>query len=251
MLDHCKHVTIPFVGGAAILPHLKAKAIVANDKHLLAINFYRVVSGCHGIEEKEDLIFRCKRTLSHPNELEAAKLLVEVLETPGNAQTRVALAWAFWAICWIGRKGMGGTPAYNAAKPSIRWRANGGTNGTRVRAAADDLEAWSECFQRCQWVCCDYSTILHRVVDIHQNGVYCDPPWVTAGTRYEHSFTENDHMDLRDILASRFHSATIVLRYDDHPLIWDLYKDNWYIIEAASRTQSNSVKGELWITNKG
>ena len=33
MLDHCKHVTIPFVGGAAILSHLKARAIVGNDRN--------------------------------------------------------------------------------------------------------------------------------------------------------------------------------------------------------------------------
>lgn len=39
MLDHCRHVTIPFVGGASILPHLKARAIVANDMNGLAINF--------------------------------------------------------------------------------------------------------------------------------------------------------------------------------------------------------------------
>lgn len=43
MLDHCKHVTIPFVGGGSIIPYLKARAIVANDLHDLAINFYRVI----------------------------------------------------------------------------------------------------------------------------------------------------------------------------------------------------------------
>ena len=31
LLDGCKHVTIPFVGGASIIPHLQARAIVAND----------------------------------------------------------------------------------------------------------------------------------------------------------------------------------------------------------------------------
>lgn len=44
----CRHVTIPFIGGASVLPHLTARAIVGNDLHANAINFYRVVSGVYG-----------------------------------------------------------------------------------------------------------------------------------------------------------------------------------------------------------
>lgn len=72
MLSGCRHVTIPFVGGAAILPHLTARAIVANDVHSAAINFYRVVSGCFGEQAREALIDRCEHTLSRPFEMEAA-----------------------------------------------------------------------------------------------------------------------------------------------------------------------------------
>lgn len=43
MLDDCKHVTIPFCGGMSILPHLKARAIVANDLHRDVIHFYKVL----------------------------------------------------------------------------------------------------------------------------------------------------------------------------------------------------------------
>ena len=45
MLNHCRHVTIPFCGGMSILPNLAARAIVANDLNDLAVNFYRVASG--------------------------------------------------------------------------------------------------------------------------------------------------------------------------------------------------------------
>lgn len=62
MLNHCKHVTIPFCGGMSILPHLSARAIVANDLNSLAINFYKVASDVRS--GAISLRFRCERTLS-------------------------------------------------------------------------------------------------------------------------------------------------------------------------------------------
>lgn len=79
MLDHCSHVTVPLVGGAAILPHLRARSIVANDKNEYAIDFYRAVSGCFGEQTQRDLIECCKSTLSHPAEVEKAKDRLESL----------------------------------------------------------------------------------------------------------------------------------------------------------------------------
>lgn len=111
MLDHCKHVTIPFVGGASILPHLKARAIVANDKHDLAINFYRMLSSGH----QKTLIGMCEKTLSHPAEITLAESLLE----SGLGPDKLVQAWAFWAVCWIGRKGKGGTK-HQGGMPSIR-----------------------------------------------------------------------------------------------------------------------------------
>ena len=101
LLNHCRHVTIAFCGGMSLLPWLPARAVVANDLNDLAINFYRhATSPVH----QHDLFERCQRTLSHPSELELA--LTELGEE--NQWTRVQ-AWAYWAMCWIGRKGKGGS----------------------------------------------------------------------------------------------------------------------------------------------
>lgn len=240
MLDHCKHVTIPFVGGASIIPHLKARAIVANDLHASAINFYRVVSGVHGTVAQGTLIERCQHTLSHPEEMSLSEATL-VNKDPGLR------AWAFWAQCWIGRKGKGGTKS-QGGMPSVRRTANGGTNASRVRAAADDLPAWAKHFERCEWEQVDFRVLLPKVADNLECGVYCDPPWVDAGKLYLHSFTETDHRNLC-ALVTRFRETTVLLRYGDHPLIRELY-EGWNIIEAESRDQCNAVKGELWITNK-
>jgi site-specific DNA-adenine methylase len=242
MLDHCKHVTIPFVGGVSILPHLKARAIVANDKNDLAINFYRVMSNTELTRDR--LIAMCESTLSHPSEITEA---ASILATPNVAA--LPKAWAYWAQCWIGRKGKGGTDS-PATMPSVRRTASGGTNASRIRAAASDLHQWAKQFERCEWESVCFRDLLPKVADNRECGVYCDPPWVGTGDAYLHTFSEQDHIDLAYCL-SRFEASTVVVRYGDHPLIRQYYGEmGWHIVEAESRDQCNVVKGEVWITNQ-
>lgn len=243
MLDGCQHVTIPFVGGCSILPHLKARAVVANDLNSLAINFYRHASGAIGSESQSLLIERCEKTLSHPDEMDHAWSLMRNPLCVGTWQQ----AWAYWAICWIGRKGKGGTGSLGGA-PSVRWTPEGGTNATRIRAAASDLREWAKTFERCEWTCLDFRDVLAKVKDDPRCAVYADPPWVGAGDAYAHAFTAKDHIDLRNCL-SRLGQAKVVVRYGDSPIIRELY-EGWTVIEAAARTQANKQLGEIWLTNK-
>ena len=241
LLDHCNHVTIPFVGGAAILPHLKARGIVANDRHCDVVNFYRVVSSVYGSERRQQLIERCQKTLSHPSEIEMAKITLGDADAP-----IVERAWAFWALCWIGRKGKGGTK-HMGGMPSVRRTATGGNNATRIRAAANDLQEWATHFERCEWESVDFRSLLAKVADRPDCGIYCDPPWIGAGRKYLHTFSEQDHRDLCDQLGL-FLSATIVVRYGDEPLLREIYTEpEWTWIETESRTQANKVRGEVWI----
>lgn len=242
LLDHCRHVTIPFAGGLSILPHLKARAVVVNDLHTDAINFYLALSGEFGFTAKHELIQRCARTLSHPIELERAESIINSETESGSAR-----AWAFWALCWLGRKGQGGT-SKQGGKTSVRRTANGGTNASRVRAAAGDLDAWANEFERCEFEMDDFRAQLNSVAKKRDCGVYVDPPWVKEGNRYLHPFSENDHRDLARILTA-IETATVVVRYGDDPLVRNLYRksDGWNWIEAKSRTQANVVRGEVWL----
>lgn len=242
LLDDCKHVTIPFCGGMSILPFLSARAIVANDLHSDVINFYRVLKGQLGKRLAEQLIERCQHTLSHPAEMEAANALIE-----SDKQFHVGRAWAFWAQCWIGRKGEGGTKNQGGF-PSVRRTASGGTNASRIRSAANDLREWTSHLERCEFECLDFRELLPKVADDAQCGIYCDPPWVDAGKNYLHSFDDPTlHTELRNLL-SRFEHTKVVVRYGDHPFIRGLYS-NWNITDEFSRNQCNAIKGEIWITN--
>lgn len=244
LLDGCRHVTIPFVGGASILPHLQARAIVANDLHAAAVNFYRVVSGGYGPAAQQQLIARCEHTLSHPAEMELAQRTLD-----DHDATPAQRAWAFWALCWIGRKGQGGTRRQNGL-PSVRRTAEGGNNASRIRAAAGDLMAWSRHFERCEWQSIDFRKLLPKVADRPDCGVYCDPPWFGAGRNYLHPFADADHREL-ELLLRRFERSTVVVRYGDCEEVRELYSDrDWHIIDAVSRDQNNTVKGEVWITNQ-
>ncbi len=240
MLDNCHHVAIPFVGGASILQHLKARAILANDRHNAAINFYRVLKGEYGQVAMYDLLSRCNATLSHPAELELAEEL-------SSSSSPVHRAWAFWSQCWLGRKGKGGCKG-EVKMPSVRYTAGGGTNASRIKSAAADLEAWSQHFQRCEWKCEDFHVFLSQLSDSVLCGIYCDPPWVDAGDSYLHTFSEQDHRDLADCLE-RFEKSTVVSRYGDHPLIRELYSNSrkWRIDLGRSRTQTNGLTEEVWI----
>ena len=241
MFDHCKHVSIPFVGGASIVPHLKARGIVANDKNDLAINFYRVMS-TDG-EERDWLVSRCENTLSHPSEILAAEELVEKYNN-SCAIDRKDLAWAYWAICWIGRKGKGGTSS-EGGKPSIRWAANGGNNASRLRSVAKDLVEWKREFERCEWMDVCFRVFIPKIKDHGDGGIYIDAPWVGAGDAYFHSFTEEDHKDLRNSLK-RFKESSILVRYGDCEFIRELYK-GWTIVDAKTRSQANKSVKEIWI----
>jgi site-specific DNA-adenine methylase len=240
MINDRKHVTIPFAGGLAILPHLTATHVVVNDLHSEAINFYRCLSGRLGEPERLALISQCKSTLSHPAELDLAK----TLQHPGYPV--VDRAWAFWAQCWIGRKGCGGTDKVGL-KASVRRTPIGGGNATRIRSVINDLEAWSAHFERCEFESIDFAGQLEKAKDREDCAIYVDPPWVDEGGAYKYSFTAQDHGKLCGFLEG-FTQAKVLVRYGDNDLIRSLYH-GWNIEEVESRSQANGEVKEIWLRN--
>jgi hypothetical protein len=240
-----RHTSIPFFGGGGIVRLLKSRTIVANDKNALAMNFYRVLTGRHGDSDKESLIRCCNSTLSHPDEIFLAE---KTLADPEN-QTVVQKAWAYWALCWIGRKGKGGTDKIGGP-PSVRWSAGGGANGSRIRAAAGDLKEWANEFERCDWIEKPFEEAYEKFKDHDDNGIYSDSPWVKKGFSYLHDFGIPDHKTLAEY-NSRFDKSLVVVRYGDDSLIRDLYQEpKWKWKEVETKNQVGNAVKEVLISNR-
>lgn len=235
------HVTIPFAGGMSILPFLPARSVLANDKHSFLHHFYQVIAGRLGEATQKRTIELCQKTLSHPQELEDASALLDQMDDVDPA----VRAWAFWAICWVGRKGKGGTGGNNSV--SFRRTPDGGTNATRITATASDLPLWAEQFKRCEFTCLDWTEVISKCLDNPRCGLYCDPPWVNGGDKYVWSFKEPDHRLLSEGLR-RFNRTKVVVRYDDCALIRRLYA-GWKIKPVSSRSQANTSVREVHIFN--
>ena len=117
----------------------------------------------------------------------------------------------------------------------------------RLEAYRDDLQkAWSNSAIRRNMECGTWDAI--DLIRKARAGwvLYLDPPYVAAGTElYSLDFTLRDHERLRDALTDS--RATWLLSYDDHPLIRELYKDQFV---RAFPPPGGSGKTELLIWPK-
>ncbi|MHB1954417.1 MAG: DNA adenine methylase, partial [Sulfobacillus sp.] len=80
---------------------------------------------------------------------------------------------------------------------------------------------------------------------------YCDPPYYNLTGYHQHPFTREDHLRLRDTLASV--KGKWLLSINDHPDVRDWYAD--FPIEpidvhyTISRQKTGKKSGELLIRN--
>lgn len=119
----------------------------------------------------------------------------------------------------------------------------------------DTLEKCKEILFNTKITCVDYSEVLSF------NGenvfCYCDPPYyfqtsTNKGSQlYQHCFSEQDHVRLRDCIKDCKHK--VLLSYDDCGFIRELYKDfnireeNWKY--CGSSMEKKALGSELLIAN--
>src|SRR5678810_546876 len=91
-LAGCSHVTIPFAGGMAEVPHIKASSIVVNDRHRHVINLAQI---CADAEQGPRLYRRLRRLAFCQEELDRARAICDLMESchPGAEQVGAGL-WA-------------------------------------------------------------------------------------------------------------------------------------------------------------
>lgn len=244
-------IGVPFCGGMSEVPFLKARAILVNDVHRDIINLARVIQYA---DSRAWLIDNARRDGFHPDVLEAAQRYCLAAAAPaGDELFDVVRALRYFRTLWMGRSATAGTKGEFSGNLALRFT---GSN-VRYRSAIESLEAFGESFLNCEFSTLDFREFLEkkispRVGKTHErdgHAIYSDAPWPEDGDQYAHAFTERDQRDLAALLA-KFTQTRVVIRFNDHPLIRELYplaKWNWHMLE--SRTQANKAKAEVLIIN--
>ncbi len=276
LLKGCALVVVPFVASFSEVPYLDAAKIIVGDKHAHVINLARVMADdvlgeelqrrlaaqpfcqpvlddarrfCRQVEEQQGL------TKNDP-----ALLMFDIFGTTVDVETDAGrLTWAMhYAITsWMGRGGNAGTNGeFSNTKIPIRYSPDGGGSAQRFQNWVSSIPAWRDVLRRCEIDQADAFDVIGNIAkhDTHRVGIYCDPPWVTAGRKYKHPFTDADHRRLAKLLG-KFTHARVVIRYGDEPLVRELYPSTeiggpWTYITYPSRGQQNNDVQEILILNR-
>ncbi len=138
MFDGCAFVMIPFGGGFSIVPHLRARTIVCNDKHRHIINLARMISNPH---QRARLQTRLHAVLFHPQQLADSQRFCSDVESGDIVPEPEVWAFHYFVCAWMARSASAGTKKEFEASYSIRYDAGGGDSVLRFRNAADAIDA--------------------------------------------------------------------------------------------------------------
>jgi site-specific DNA-adenine methylase len=258
MLGKCDWAGVVFAGGMPEVPHINARSIVVNDKHLHIVNCARAVRD-HGSSMTEFL----NATMFHPQELERAQEYCQkdlesfvsredvASEVNGFNGCHYRGACMYFITQWMGRSGQSSTGKEFNGNLSTRWTSSGGDSAVRFRSATEAIADFQQAFKKCSFTRLDFREFLGRVVDSADHGLYCDPPWPDLGEEYKFPFNEDDQKSLASMLNAT-ESIKIVMRFGDHEMIRDLYKesDGWKWKFMTGRTQGNSKQAECFISKR-
>ncbi len=246
LLEGCKLICVPFAGGFCEVAHLKCNTLLISDKHHRLMNLAEVVSDetkCLQLREELD------RRVFHQQELwDSQNRLRE-----GSERCKDVMAAAdYFYCCWCTRNGLAGTGGELTSGLSYRLDGCGGDSCKRYRSAVEALEDWHQHLKRATLLCTDGIELLRKLKDDKTSGIFCDSPWPQDGDLYEHSFTEEKQVELRDCLL-RFQQTRIVVRFGVHPLIDQLYPESlWkrHLIEGRTSQQRAMGSKKEWLLER-
>lgn len=244
---------VPFCGGSPELPHIQTRSGLAGDMHRHIINLSRCITDAAKLEELIQLV---DTRLFHPDELSAAQArcaereMGESLFGGSSDPVEADPVWAadYFVSAWMGRGGHAGKGSEFTQGLALRFTSSGGDSARRYRSAVESLRAWGEALKGWQFIRCDVFDFLDRVRDSADHGLYIDAPWPDAGEEYRHSFGDSQQRRLMEVLR-RFSCVRIVVRFGEHPLIQELYREGeWAWHRHLSRNQQNNEVSEVLIT---
>lgn len=149
---------------------------------------------------------------------------------------RLDRAYYYFVQSWMAISNSCGTTG--APQFSMRYDKEGGDSGTRFARAVSRIPFWWERLRGVTILNVDCMYILSRIPDDPGTVIYCDPPYLVKGKRYEHDF-KGKHSLLR-IALDRFRAARVLVSYYSHPEIEELYA-GWQRIELKGVRSKQEV----------
>lgn len=228
----------PFFGSGAVsfaMPNVPAHII--NDLHRDLINLACVLASGRG----EELLSSCQRTMTCEHLYKESIRLIESVPTdlqpsPVDAPSDEHLewAWAFVVSSWLGANGQIGL-IDTGIRFAKRWGPGGGDPATRLRSYAESMPMLMERLRRFTIHNQDAIELIGKIQDTPKTALYIDSPYLDAtrtSGKYLHDFSDaggatmfgvpDDHQRLADAL-NRFEHARVVVSYEDHPRLSELY----------------------------
>lgn len=259
---------IAFAGGMCELPHIKARTVVANDRHRHVINMARVMAD----RELGPTFYRkMRRYVLHPDAVIVAQqrcrvreeLYAEHIALFKNDRDRFAESgedepsvwWAedYFVSAWGSRSSAAGASDEFSTNVSLRWNADGGDSAVRFANAVRSIPAWRRALKRTSFSTLDAFAFFEKCKDAVGHGLYCDPPFPGQGQRYKFKPAKSDEVAFHEKLAravQAFEKTRVVMRFYDHPMIRDMYpQSHWTWRHLTGRTQANKAASEVLLMN--
>ena len=233
--EHNRYIEVFLGGGSMFFRKEKAKINILNDLHNDVINLYISIA-----EDFDKFRHYCKhillsRTLHEDyRKLIHSKSKVNIPDYKRAAMYFFVLKTAFNKTPFL--------PLSSVAK----WNDE----------ILDDLELSRKKLNDTFIENMDFRKLIDKYEPREGDVWYLDPPYFAATDRndyYIHSFTEDDHLSLKEACDEIDASGgKFMLSYDDRPEIWQMYK--FYFIDVipikyTGQLHSDKKKNELVITN--
>lgn len=233
-----KHFVDVFCGSMILsLNHPADRIITANDIYDDIVNFFEVLR-----DHESELIHKLELTPYAKSEYERSY---------SRTKNNIENARRFFVRARQSFFGLG------VQRESKGWHM---CKEKSVTAKAETLTKWNNCIDRLSSVASkirkdiqitnyDFRDCIMKL-DFEGTFFYCDPPYPTmvrSGSKdYKHEFTNNDHLDLAEIL-NNIKGKAMISCYDNS-LYNDLYKD-WnkkYLRKKATAMRSKIVQEVIW-----
>ena len=217
MPEHKCYVEVFGGGGWVLFRKDPSKAEVYNDLNSDLVNLYKVV--------RNDLDrFKGRQFYLLSSREEYKRFMADIRTREFQDDVDRAIAFYYCLRNSFGGKVFGGY-------------GYGTTQRSKYRAGLKRLD---EAHERLQHVYIEHLSFERLIpnYDRPHTLFYCDPPYAMemarpGGALYQHSFTEEDHVRLRDILKGI--KGKFILSYDDHPFVRKLYKARCFRIHQVDR----------------